>query len=170
MSHVNEPLPAVDLSRHAASRYEGRAHMPARVAVVAARFNAGVVDRLVDGALDTLASAGVVEQDLMLVRVPGAWELPLVAQRLAGEGNVDAIVALGCVIRGDTSHYDVIVNESARGLMEVSRATGIPVANGVLACETADQALARAGGAHGNKGADAASAALEMADLLRRLP
>jgi 6,7-dimethyl-8-ribityllumazine synthase len=169
-SHLSQPLPAVDLSRFAAARYEGRSGVPARVAVVAARFNEAIVDRLVEGALSTLASAGVADEDVSLVRVPGAWELPVVAARLAKEGQVEAIVALGCVIRGDTSHYEVIVNESARGLMDVARNFAIPVANGVLTCENEAQALARAGGDAGNKGADAALAALEMADLMRRLP
>jgi 6,7-dimethyl-8-ribityllumazine synthase len=170
MSQHTEPLPAVDLSRHAAVRHEGRANAPARVAVVAARFNAGIVDRLVDGALETLAAAGITGEDLMLVRVPGAWELPVAAQRIAFQGRFEAIVALGCVIRGDTSHYETIVAESARGLMDATRATGVPITNGVLTCEDVEQALARAGGSLGNKGAEAASAALEMADLLRRLP
>lgn len=162
-------LPAVDLARFGVRALEAGAHAGARVAVVAARFNAPVVDRLLEGALAALAAAGVAPDRTLLVRVPGAWELPQAAQALAERGACDAIVALGCVIRGETGHYDVIVNESARGLAEVALATGVPVANGVLACEDAAQALARAGGAAGNKGSEAAEAALAMCALLRGL-
>jgi 6,7-dimethyl-8-ribityllumazine synthase len=141
----------------------------ARVAIVAARFNAHIVDRLVDGARAELARHGLAERDVQVLRVAGAWELPLAAQAEARRGAA-AVIALGCVVRGETGHYEVIVNESARGLMDVMLATGVPVANGVLAVESEEQALARAGGAHGNKGQEAAEAALDLALALRRIP
>jgi 6,7-dimethyl-8-ribityllumazine synthase len=162
-------LPAVDLARFGVRTADFVAAAGARVAVVAARYNAPVVERLVEGALTTLAGAGITRERTLLVRVPGAWELPQAALALAERGLADAIVALGCVIRGETGHYEVIVNESARGLGEVALATGVPVANGVLACEDAAQALARAGGVDGNKGSEAAQAALEMCALIRGL-
>ena len=150
--------------------YQGPEHVEGlTIAIVAARFNAHIVDPLVDGAKATLKAHGVDPQHRLVVRVPGAWELPNVAAKLARSGKVDAIVALGCVIRGETSHYDVIVNESARGLMQVSVETGVPVANGVLACENEAQAVARAGGDEGNKGVEAALAALELAAFGRTL-
>ena len=153
-----------------APEYEGPAIAAGlTIAIVAARFNAHIVDPLVDGAKAALKSHGVQPEQRPVVRVPGAWELPNVAAKLARSGKVDAIVALGCVIRGETSHYDVIVNESARGLMQVSVETGIPVANGVLACENEAQALARAGGDEGNKGVEAALAALELAAFARTI-
>lgn len=139
------------------------------VVVLAARFNAAVVDRLVDGALEALIAAGLAPGQLRVVHVPGAWELPLAAELAVAEG-CDAVVALGCVIRGETGHYDVIVEQSARGLMDVGLRHRVPVANGVLACADEDQAWARAGGAHGNKGAEAAQAALAMAGLRAALP
>jgi 6,7-dimethyl-8-ribityllumazine synthase len=139
----------------------------ARVAVLASTFNGAIVDRLADGALATLVGAGVAPADVLFAQVPGAWELPQLAARLAAAGRCEAIVALGCVIRGETSHYDVIVNESARGLMQVSVTHRLPVANGVLACEDEDQAWARAGGSAGNKGAEAAEAVLAMLGVLR---
>lgn len=162
-------LPAVDLARFGVRALAPSPLGGARVAVVAARFHAPVVDRLLEGALATLAAAGIAREHTLLVRVPGAWELPQAAMALAERGACDAVVALGCVIRGETGHYDVIVNESARGLAEVALATGVPVANGVLNCEDAVQALARAGGSAGNKGSEAAAAALEMCGLLRGL-
>src|SRR5438477_10599603 len=101
----SQPLPAVELDLKTVAHYEGRTGGPARVVIVAARFNASIVDRLIEGALRHLREQGVVDEDIMLVRVPGAWELPLVVERLAREGKVETIVALGCVIRGDTTHY-----------------------------------------------------------------
>jgi 6,7-dimethyl-8-ribityllumazine synthase len=140
-----------------------------RVAVVAARFNSFVVDKLVSGALDTLHKQGVPDTQVLLVRVPGAFELPLAVQELAANSDCDAVIALGAVIRGDTPHFDYVAGECARGLAQVSLDTGVPVAFGVLTCDTAEQALARAGGKAGNKGADAALTALEMANLLEIL-
>ncbi|MGH8369687.1 MAG: 6,7-dimethyl-8-ribityllumazine synthase [Gammaproteobacteria bacterium] len=141
----------------------------ARIAIVAARFNSFVVDKLVDGALETLRSQGVPETQVLLVRVPGAFELPLVVQELAANNDCDAVIALGAVIRGDTPHFDFVAGECARGLSQVALDTGVPVAFGVLTCDTAEQALERAGGKVGNKGADAAMTALEMANLLQIL-
>ena len=158
-------LPAVDLARFGVRTAEADATTGARVAVVAARYNAPVVERLVEGALATLADAGIAPERTLLVRVPGAWELPQAALALAERGVADAIVALGCVIRGETGHYDVIVNESARGLGEVALATGVPVANGVLTTEDDDQALARMV----QKGMEAGQVAVEMANLQRFL-
>ena len=163
--HAGSGQPDVDLARFGVRDVAPRARDAARIAVVAARFNQGIVDRLIEGALAALEDHGVAPDSITLVRVPGAWELPQAARAIAQGGRADAIVALGCVVRGETSHYEVIVNESARGLMQVAIETGIPVANGVLACENEAQALARAGGDDGNKGAEAALAALETASL-----
>jgi 6,7-dimethyl-8-ribityllumazine synthase len=155
------------LERHGVPLLAGPPPAGARIGVLAATFNGAIVDRLADGALAALLGAGVAPTDVTLVQVPGAWELPQFAARLAASGRIEAIVALGCVIRGETSHYDVIVAESARGLMQVSIEHRLPVANGVLACEDEDQAWARAGGSAGNKGAEAAEAALLMLGALR---
>jgi 6,7-dimethyl-8-ribityllumazine synthase len=140
-----------------------------RVAIVAARFNAVVVDKLVSGAVETLRAQGVRDENLALIRVPGAFEIPLAAKQLATRKQYDAIIALGAVIRGETPHFDFIAHECARGISQVALDSGIPVAFGVLTCDTLEQALARAGGGAGNKGADAALTALQMAGLLRKL-
>lgn len=140
-----------------------------RFCLVASRFNRLVVERLVDGARSALDDAGVAEEDVDLVWVPGAWELPWAAAR-AVEGGYDAVVALGCVIRGETPHFDYICQAATRGLGELSARGGVPVTLGLLTCDTADQARERAGGSHGNKGADAAEAAVELADLAGRMP
>lgn len=136
-----------------------------RVAIVAAQFNGVVVDKLLRGALETLRTGGVREADVTVVRVPGAFEIPLAAMRLATGRHQDAVIALGAVIRGETPHFDYVAAECVRGLMEVMLETGVPVLLGVLTCDTAEQALERAGGKAGNKGADAARAALDMAAL-----
>jgi 6,7-dimethyl-8-ribityllumazine synthase len=141
-----------------------------RVAVVAARFNEVVTGRLVQGALEGLRSFGVAPDDVDVAWVPGAFEIPLVARRLADSGDYDAVICLGAVIRGDTAHFQLVAGEAARGIAEVTRATGVPVIFEVLATEDLAQAEARAGGAHGNKGWEAARAALEMAALLDALP
>lgn len=146
-------------------RGEGR-----RVAVVAGRFNALVVDRLVDGALDALRRHGVDDDSVTLVRVPGAFELPLAASRLAASGTVDAVVCVGAVIRGATGHYDHVAGQCAAGLQRAQLDSGVPVIFGVLTTDSVEQALDRAGGKAGNRGADAVAAALEMIDLLRQLP
>lgn len=141
----------------------------ARVALVATRFNDFIVDRLVSGARDALVRHGVAEEALTLVRVPGAWELPVVAHQLAASKDYDAIVALGCVIRGGTPHFEYVAGECAKGLGQVATQTGVPVAFGVLTTDTIEQAIERAGTKAGNKGAEAALSALEMISLLRHL-
>ncbi|MDW8373355.1 MAG: 6,7-dimethyl-8-ribityllumazine synthase [Planctomycetota bacterium] len=140
-----------------------------RLAIAASRFNSHVVESLLAGALDALQRHHTDPQAITIVRVPGAWELPLVVRRLAMSKAYDAIIALGCLIRGETPHFDFIANENAKGLAQAMLESGVPVSNGVLTCDTMEQALARAGLKGGNKGADAALAALEMVDVLRRL-
>jgi len=140
-----------------------------RVAVIASRFNEAVVDRLVDGAVDALVRHGCDAADLSVSWVPGAWELPVVARALASAGTVDAIVALGAVVRGQTPHFDYVAGEAASGCAAVQREFGVPVAFGVLTTDDWDQAVARAGGKFGNKGADAALSAIETANLLKDL-
>ena len=140
-----------------------------RVAIVAARFNDFVVAKLVDGAVDALIRHGASEKNLELVRVPGAFDMPLVVRRLAQSKRYDAIVALGAVIKGDTAHFDYVAGECASGVARAALETGVPVGFGVLTCESFDQAIDRAGGKAGNKGAEAALAALEMSNLLKRL-
>jgi 6,7-dimethyl-8-ribityllumazine synthase len=140
-----------------------------RVAVVVSRFNETVTRRLVDGALDALTRHGVALEDIDVLWVPGAWELPAVARRAMASERYDAVVALGAVIRGDTPHFDYVAGEASRGLAQASADFDIPLGFGLLTCDTMAQAEARAGGDHGNKGWDAALAALEMVDLLDRL-
>jgi len=141
----------------------------ARVPIVAARFNDGIVSRLLEGALDTLARYGLSRDEGLVVRVPGAFELPLAARWIARRGGADAIIALGAVIRGDTPHFDYVCAEAARGIQAAAVGADIPVIFGVLTCDDPAQADARAGGVHGNKGREAALAALEMVSLRRRL-
>ncbi|MDE1923888.1 MAG: 6,7-dimethyl-8-ribityllumazine synthase [Gammaproteobacteria bacterium] len=140
-----------------------------RIACVAARFNDFVVEPLLRGALDALGRHGVAPERIQVVRVPGAFELPLVARKLALSGGYDAVIALGAVIRGDTPHFDYVAGECAAGLARVAADSGVPVAFGVLTTDTVEQATDRAGGKDGNKGADAALTAIEMATLLRKL-
>lgn len=140
-----------------------------RVAVVASRFNEAITTKLVTGALDALTRHGVARDAVDVVWVPGAWELPPAAVRLLETGSYDAIVAVGAVIRGETPHFDYVAGEAARGLARAATDYGRPVGFGLLTCDDVDQAEARAGGAHGNKGWDAAMAALEMADLFERI-
>ncbi|MBM3939612.1 MAG: 6,7-dimethyl-8-ribityllumazine synthase [SAR202 cluster bacterium] len=139
------------------------------VGIIVSQFNEFVTSKLLAGARDALRRHGVREERVTVVWVPGALELPQVAQRMADSGKWDALIALGCVIRGETSHYDVVANESARGIAEVARATGVPVTFGVLTTNDADQAAARAGGKLGNRGYDAAESAIKMASLYRQL-
>ena len=148
---------------------EQRAIAGARFAVVASRWNAPVVDALVTAATQTLQQRGVADHDLDLIRVPGAWEIPVVAAKLAAKGRHVAIIALGCVVRGDTRHYEHVADGCAQGLMQVQVAHRVPVLNGVLAVEREADAQARAGGSHGNKGEEVALAALEMAKLWSEL-
>ena len=153
-------------------RYEGdlRASDGARFAILASRWNPRITDALVAGARKAFVDNGVAEDMVDLVRVPGAWELPIVAARLGAAGSHAAIVALGCVVRGDTRHYEHVADRCAEGLMRVSLDYRVPVLNGVLAAERFEDAEARAGGTHGNKGEEAALAAIEMANLLGKLP
>ena len=141
----------------------------ARFAVVGGRFNAFIVDRLIEGAVDALRRHGVDETRITVVRVPGSWEIPLVCQRIARAGSVDAIVAVSAVIRGATAHFDYVAGEVAKGVSMVSMQTGVPVSFGVLTTDTIEQAVERAGTKAGNKGFDAAMAAIEMVSLLAEL-
>jgi 6,7-dimethyl-8-ribityllumazine synthase len=136
-----------------------------RFGIVVARFNAFITERLLQSAVDGLLRSGAKQKDLQLVRVPGAFEIPSAARTLAETGKYDAIICLGCLLRGDTAHYDVIVNEVARGIGQSAQETGVPHAFGVLTCETLEQAIDRAGLKMGNKGFEAALAAVEMANL-----
>jgi 6,7-dimethyl-8-ribityllumazine synthase len=140
-----------------------------RMVVVASRFNEPVVKKLVDGALEALVNHGVAYDDIDVVWVPGAWELPVAARWLVSTERYDGVVAVGAVIRGETAHFDYIAGEASRGLAAVSAEFETPIGFGVLTCDSDEQAEARAGGAHGNKGWDAAVAALEMVDLFNRL-
>jgi 6,7-dimethyl-8-ribityllumazine synthase len=140
-----------------------------RYAVLASRFNQHITTRLADAAMDALVRHGAASEDVDLVWVPGAWELPFAARRLAATDRYNAIVALGAVIRGDTPHFDYVAGEASRGLADASTEYDIPIGFGLLTCDTMEQAEARAGGEHGNKGWDAAIAALEMSDLFERL-
>jgi 6,7-dimethyl-8-ribityllumazine synthase len=140
-----------------------------RVAVVVSRYNETVTERLLDGAVACLDRLGQPPDARSIVRVPGAWELPVAVARAARSGRVDAVVALGCLVRGETFHFDLIAAEAARGLGAASRETGIPVGLGLLTTDTLDQAIERAGGKAGNKGAEAAASAIEMVQLLRRM-
>ena len=141
-----------------------------RVAAVVSRFHEHVTAKLLEGALSGLRSHGVADDAVDVAWVPGAFEIALAAKRMASTGAYDAVVCLGAIVRGETAHFDLITTEAARGATEVGRETGVPVIFEVLATETLAQAEARAGGAHGNRGWDAAEAALEMADVLDRLP
>lgn len=154
------PAPAV------APRLRGRG---LRVAVVASRFHEAITARLVQGARDALVRHGVRAADVRVVWVPGAFELPQAAARLAATGRVDALVCVGCVIRGETPHFDYVAGEAARGIGEVGRTSGVPTTFGVITAHTAAQAEARAGGAVGNRGEEAALAALELIALFRGL-
>ena len=140
-----------------------------RVAVLASRFNEPIVKKLVDGALQALLKYGVVFEDIDVVWVPGAWELPVAARWLLGSERYHGIVAVGAVIRGETPHFDYIAAEAARGLAAASAESETPIGFGVLTCDTEEQAEERSGGSHGNKGWDAAVVMLEMADLVDRL-
>jgi len=148
----------------------GRPQADLDVAVVASRFNAPIVQRLLEGAVSELVSHGLLRERITVVLVPGAWELPPACRRLAQAGGHHAVVALGCVIRGETPHFDYVCAEAARGISDAARDSGVPVAFGVVTANTLEQAEARAGGDHGNKGAEAAAAAVEMAELMRTLP
>lgn len=150
--------------------YEGRfTDGDGRYVILASRFNAFVVESLVGGAVDTLVRHGVDSDRIERVSVPGAWEMPIAAQRLAAKGGYDAIIALGAVIRGGTPHFDYVAGECAKGLSSVSIQHDLPVVFGVLTVDTIEQAIERAGAKAGNKGAEAALSAIEMVSLLKQL-
>jgi len=156
-----EPVPTPDLPA-----LEGTLiALNRRFAIVAARFNAFITERLLLSAMDGLVRCGADKKDIDLIRVPGAFEIPLAARKLAETRKYDAVICLGCLLRGDTAHYDVIVNEVTRGIGQSAQETGVPHAFGVLTCETLEQAIDRAGLKMGNKGFEAALAAVEMASL-----
>ncbi|TWG86487.1 6,7-dimethyl-8-ribityllumazine synthase [Luteimonas sp. J16] len=154
------------------SHYEGdlRVIEGARFAIIASRWNPRISDALVAGARKAFADHGVAADAVDVVRVPGAWEIPLAARRLAGRGAHRAIVALGCVVRGDTRHFEQVADGCSDGLMRVALDHGVPVANGVLAVDSYEDAEKRAGGSHGNKGEECALVAIEMAHLMETLP
>lgn len=139
-----------------------------KVAVIGARFNEIIVNKLVGGAVDGLVRHGVEEDNITIAWVPGAFEIPLAAQKMAASGKYDAVICCGAVIRGDTSHYDLVCNEAAKGIAQVQLATGIPVMFGIITTENIEQAIARAGSKAGNKGYDCALSAIEMVNLLSR--
>ncbi|HEG7202726.1 TPA: 6,7-dimethyl-8-ribityllumazine synthase [Staphylococcus aureus] len=140
-----------------------------KVAIVVSRFNDFITGRLLEGAKDTLIRHDVSEDNIDVAFVPGAFEIPLVAKKLASSGNYDAIITLGCVIRGATSHYDYVCNEVAKGVSKVNDQTNVPVIFGILTTESIEQAVERAGTKAGNKGAEAAVSAIEMANLLKSI-
>ena len=151
--------------------YEGDFSSPdGRFALVAARFNGFVVDQLVAGALDALTRHGVSGDRIDIVKVPGSFEIPLVARRLGGSGKYAAVICLGCVIRGDTDHYDHVAGAATSGIANAALNSGVPVIFGVLTCDTLEQAIHRAGAKAGNKGFEAAVTAVEMVNLLKKLP
>ena len=141
----------------------------AKFAIVGSRFNAFIVERLIEGAVDAIVRHGGDAQNISVVRVPGSWEIPLVCQRLAKSGKLDAVVAVGAVIRGATPHFDHVANEVSKGVAQASLASGVPIAFGVLTTDSIEQAVERAGTKAGNKGFDAALAAIEMVTLGKAL-
>ncbi len=140
-----------------------------RFGVVVSRFNSFITDRLLAATLDSLTAAGATSRQIRVVRVPGSFEIPLAARKLASAGRMDAIVCIGCVIRGETSHYEYVCNEGARGIQLAQMDSGVPMIFCVLTCDTLEQAVDRAGLKGGNKGADAGLAAIEMASLMKKL-
>ena len=141
----------------------------ARFCLVAARFNSFIVESLVDGAIDTLKRHGAADSDITLVRLPGAFEMPVALEKIAAKGEYDAIIALGAVIRGGTPHFDYVAGECVKGMSQVSLKHGVPIAFGVLTVDTIEQAIERAGTKAGNKGAEATLSAIEMVNLLRQI-
>jgi len=141
----------------------------AKIVIVVGRFNGFIVDSLLQGALDTLLRGGTKESDITVSHVPGAFEMPLVMQKFADKGGIDAIIGLGAVIRGSTPHFDFVAGENAKALSALALTYGIPVINGVLTTDSIEQAIERAGTKAGNKGAEAAMTALEMVSLLRKI-
>ena len=141
-----------------------------KFAIVAARFNQTVVDKLLEGALEGFRKHGVAENDILVTRVPGSFEIPLVAHKLAKSGKYTAIITLGAVIKGETDHYDHVAGAATNGVLNASLQSGVPVIFGILTCDTLEQAINRAGAKAGNKGFEAALTAIEMANLLTKLP
>lgn len=151
--------------------FEGDLRTPkGRFALVAARFNTFIVDHLVAGAKDGLVRHGVKEADIDVAYVPGSLEIPLIARRMAESGQYAAVLCLGAVIRGETGHYDIVAQQSARGIGDASLATGVPIINAILTTNTVEQAVNRAGAKQGNKGFEAAAVAIEMVNLLGKMP
>jgi 6,7-dimethyl-8-ribityllumazine synthase len=140
-----------------------------KIGIIVSRFNSFIAEKLLEGAIDTLVRSGVADKNIEVARVPGAYEIPLAAQKMARSTRYDAVICLGVVIRGATPHFDYVAGEAAKGIAQVSLESGIPVMFGVLTTETIEQAIERAGSKGGNKGADCALAALEMINLLAQL-
>ena len=140
-----------------------------KIGIVAARFNEFIVSRLIGGALDGLKRHDVPEEQIDLAWVPGAFEIPVIAEKMAASGKYDAVICVGAVIRGDTSHYDLVCSEAAKGIAQVGLASGVPVLFGVITTENIEQAIARAGSKAGNKGYDCALSAIEMVNLMKQL-
>lgn len=140
-----------------------------KIGIVLSRFNSFIAERLLEGAIDTLVRSGVADADITVARVPGAYEIPLIAQKMARNGKVDAVICLGVIIRGATPHFDFVANEAAKGIAMVGMETGLPILFGVLTTDSIEQAIERAGSKAGNKGSDCAVAALEMISLLEQL-
>ena len=150
--------------------YEGRLVADKiKIGIVAARFNEFITSKLLSGAIDTLKRENVCEDDIEVAWVPGAFEIPLIASKMANSGNYDAVICLGAVIRGNTSHYDYVCAEVSKGISQVSLATGVPVMFGVLTTDTIEQAIERAGTKAGNKGSDCAHGAIEMVNLIKSI-
>ena len=164
---MTDPLPVPTAPAGTTGTLVPGAH---RVAIVAARFNEYVVDHLLAAAVATWEQLGGDPDHLVVARVPGAFELPVAARKLAEGGEVSAVVCLGCVIRGETTHYDHVVEQTARGIKDVNVMTGVPCIFGVLTCDNLEQAISRAGSKHGHAGRSAMLTAVEMADLMARLP
>ena len=140
-----------------------------KIGIVLARFNSFIAERLLEGALDTLTRSGVAAEAIAVARVPGAYEIPLVALKMAKSGKYDAVICLGVVIRGATPHFDFVANEAAKGIAQASMETGVPILFGVLTTDSIEQAIERAGSKAGNKGSDCAQAAIEMINLLSQI-
>ncbi len=140
-----------------------------KVAIVASRFNEIIVNKLLGGAVDGLVRHGVDEENITAAWVPGAFELPLIAQKMAQTGKYDAVICVGAVIRGDTSHYELVCNEAAKGVAQVTLSTGVPILFGIITTENIEQAIARAGSKAGNKGYDCALSAIEMINLISKI-
>lgn len=150
-------------------RLSAKDHSKMRIGIIVSEFNEIITSRLLKGAKDALLEAGIRSENIDLKIVPGAYEIPQAALRMAETGTWDALVALGCVIRGETSHYEIVANESSRGITEAAMSTGVPISLGILTTENTEQALDRSGGIHGNKGAEASLAAVKMAILFQEI-